>query len=317
MELRQLRHAIVLAETGSFVEAAERLHITQPTLSRSIQSLEDELGTRLFDRGRHGARPTREGKLLVERADQVRLTLNGLRHEMDLSKKGELGEVRFGMGPLSAAIFMADVLTRLVNRYPGIEVRSSVNGAEQLRDALLAERIDFFVHTGRQIAPDPRIATERIGQLQLSLFVRAGHPLAGKRRVKEEDLRAYPFMAGSVPQSRRLLGPASYLLNAGFTCDDFQTLKVVVQRTDAIWLTSHAMVMQECRQGAIVELGMAGNATRFPADLVMTSLAGRRLSPTADLVIQMIRGLSANLGASIKAGGRSRSRPGATPSRKP
>ncbi len=297
MDLRQLRHASVLAETGSFVAAAGKLHITQPTLSRSIQALEEELGVRLFERGRHGARPTPEGRLLVERADQVRLALGGLRHEMDLLRKGELGEVRFGMGPLSAAVFLADVLTALINHHPRTAVRSSVNGAEQLRDALLAERIDFFIHAGRQLVPDPRIATQRLGELQLSLFVRAGHPLAGRRGLKEEALRAYPLMAGSVPQSMKALGTASYLLNAAFTCDDFQTLKQVVQRTDALWLTSRAMVVQECRAGAIVEIRMAGNANRFPADLLLTSLAGRKLSATAELVVQILRGLVRNIGS--------------------
>lgn len=296
MDLRQLRHASVLAETGSFGAAAGKLHITQPTLSRSIQALEEELGVRLFERGRHGARPTAEGRLLVERADQVRLALGGLRHEMDLLQKGELGEVRFGMGPLSAAVFMADMLSELIEHYPRTRVRSSVNGAEQLRDALLAERIDFFIHTGRQLVPDPRIATQPLGELQLSLFARAGHPLAGRRRLKEEHLWAYPLMAGSIPQSMKVLGTASYLLNAAITCDDFQTLKQVVQRTDALWLTSRAMVVQECRAGAIVEIRMAGNANRFPADLLLTSLAGRKLSATAELVVQILRGLVRNIG---------------------
>src|ERR1700752_4090959 len=100
MDLRHLRHATVLAQTGSFVRAAEELSITQPALSRSIRSLEEEVGVRLFERGRQGARPTREGKLLIERAEQVRLTLGGLRHDIDLLKKGHLGEVGFGLGPM-------------------------------------------------------------------------------------------------------------------------------------------------------------------------------------------------------------------------
>lgn len=288
MDLRQLRYATVLAQTGNFVRAAEELHITQPALSRSIQALEDELGVKLFERGRHGARLTSEGQLLVERAEQVRLTLGGLRRDIDLSKAGQLGEVAFGMGPMVAAAFMADVLTELINRYPGIEVRSHVNDVHHLRDALLAEEIDFFLHSSGQLGKDPRITISPLGELPLSLFVRAEHPLATQKSLNIEDLSAYPFMAGSMPQLMKSIHPLLQSFKTSLSCDDFLTLKVVVQRTNAVWLTSRTVVAKECHQGTIIELTQPNQKNPLTANLVIASLAGRKLSPSADLVVQII-----------------------------
>lgn len=295
MNLRQLRHATVLAEKRSFVRAAEELNLTQPALSRSIQSLEEELGVRLFERGRHGAKPTREGQILVERAEHIRLTLGGLRHDIGLSKKGHLGEVGFGLGPAVAAVFLADLLSELIKAYPRLEVRSYVNNADQLRDALLAERIDFFVYSAGQLGADARIEISPLGELPLALCVRAGHPLTKKRTATREDLAAFPLMSGNLPQLWKSAESAPVEppqpLSINISCDDFLTLKLVVQRTNAVWLTPRAVVVRECRRGELVELRNARGIVRFVPNLVIASLADRNLSPAASLVVQLIRQL--------------------------
>jgi DNA-binding transcriptional LysR family regulator len=295
MHLNQLRHATVLAQTGSFVRAAKELNLTQPALSRSIAALERELGVRLFERGRQGAKLTREGSILVERAEQIRLTLGGLRHDIGLSKTGQLGEVGFGLGPAVAAIFLADLLSGLIRDYPRLEVRSYVNNADQLRDALLAERIDFFVHSEGQLDPNPRIAIAPLGAIPLSLFVRAGHPRAKRKNATREDVSCFPLVTGNLPLSLKTAGSAivdlPQSLKINFRCDDFLTLKMVVLRTDAVWLTPCAVVLQECRRGKIVELKNVKSVFRFAPNLIIASLVGRTLSPTANLVIQTIRDL--------------------------
>ncbi|WP_164066567.1 LysR family transcriptional regulator, partial [Serratia marcescens] len=68
MNLRRLEQLIALAEEGTFVAAAERSHLSQPALSRSIRKLEQELGVRLFERDRHGAVLTPAGRRLLDRA---------------------------------------------------------------------------------------------------------------------------------------------------------------------------------------------------------------------------------------------------------
>lgn len=316
MDLRQLRHATVLARTGNFMRAAGELNITQPALSRSIQGLEEELGVRLFDRGRQGTQLTREGRLLVERAEHVRLTLGGLQRDMALLRQGELGEIGFGMGPMVAAVFLADLLSGLISRHPRLQVHSHVNNANQLLEALLAERIDFFIHSLGQFEPDARVTLHPVGELPLSLFVRARHPLAAKKRVTREELSAYPVMTGNAPQWMRAaaiqMADRSQPLVVNFCCDDFLSLKQVVQRTDAIWLTSPAVIMSEIRGGRIVELRQTGETALLAASLVITTLAGRSLSPAAGVVIEVFRKLFGNVQSSLSSARQSR-KPGGSP----
>jgi DNA-binding transcriptional LysR family regulator len=101
-------------------------------------------------------------------------------------------------------------------------------------------------------------------------------------------------MTGNTPQLFRSADlhaerPQSFEVN--FSCDDFLTLKQVVQRTDAIWQTSRAVVVEECRRGKIVEIRGPKHSFPYAANLAITSLAGRNLSPTASLVVQLIRNL--------------------------
>lgn len=294
----------MLAEIGSFVRAAEELNITQPALSRSIQSLEEELGVRLFERGRQGAQLTPEGRLLVERAEHVRLTLGGLRHDLALSKQGELGEIGFGLGPLVAAVFMADVLTELINGHPRLEVRAYVNNADQLHDELLTEQIEFFIHSAGLLAEDPRIVVTPFGELPLSLFVRSGHPLAGRKNLKSKDFSAFPCIAGNTPKfvqtPRAYMGIQHQAFRTTVSYDDQVTLKQVVQRTDAIFVASSAMLDKECKEGKIVDIGPAKATTDFSAKLVITTLAGRKLSPAAELVVRIIRNLYQRVHSSPK-----------------
>ncbi len=99
MDLKRIHYALALARELNFVRAAERLHLSQPALSRSIQTLEDELGLQLFDRDNRNVSVTRAGKVFLEQARRLAGQLHSLEQEMTLLRNGEIGEVVFGTGP--------------------------------------------------------------------------------------------------------------------------------------------------------------------------------------------------------------------------
>ena len=100
MNIRQIRHACILAEEGNFISAARRLNFTQPALSRSIQGLEASLDLRLFDRLPGGVRPTVEGRRILEHGKELLRLEAGLRKEAALLARGEAGRIAFGIGPM-------------------------------------------------------------------------------------------------------------------------------------------------------------------------------------------------------------------------
>ncbi len=102
IELRLIRYAVALGEHGNYARAAEALKITQPSLSRSIASLEAELGVPLFDRGPKGAVPTAFGRVLIDCGDDVMQREAHLRREIALLAGLEQGSLSVGAGPFLA-----------------------------------------------------------------------------------------------------------------------------------------------------------------------------------------------------------------------
>ena len=113
MNLRQLAHLTALAEQGSFSRAAERLHLTQSALSRSLQTLEDELGARLIDRAGKRSTLTPLGEAVLARARRITLEAAEIQRSAELLRQGEAGTIRVGLGSGPGALLMTPLLTLL------------------------------------------------------------------------------------------------------------------------------------------------------------------------------------------------------------
>ena len=97
MDIRSLRHFATLVRRGSFVSAAEELHITQPALSRSIRALEADVGQKLIVRHRNGCVPSPAGEMLLYDAEGILERAAMMRHNLHAFAKGHLGHLRFGI----------------------------------------------------------------------------------------------------------------------------------------------------------------------------------------------------------------------------
>ena len=109
MELRQLRTILAIAETGSLTKAAELLHVVQPALSRQLKQLEDELGTSLFERNRHGMVLTTPGRLFVDQVRTALKILNKAKADIGSTAANITGSVAIGM-LLDIPIFYKSIL---------------------------------------------------------------------------------------------------------------------------------------------------------------------------------------------------------------
>ena len=120
MEIRVLRYFLAVAREGTIVRAANFLHVTQPTLSRQLQDLEDELGQKLFIRSNRNITLTPEGMFLRRRAEEIMEMVN--KTETDFSVMGETvrGKVYIGGGESDAMRLIADVIHSLRLEYPEV-----------------------------------------------------------------------------------------------------------------------------------------------------------------------------------------------------
>ncbi|WP_273649395.1 LysR family transcriptional regulator, partial [Pseudomonas aeruginosa] len=134
MELRHLRCFVALAEELHFTRAAERLHIEQPPLSRTIKELEDELGTLLFDRDRRGTRLTPAGTVFLQDVRRLFTVLDQARENVKAVAAGLNGSLRIAISDGTVDQRLSAFLADCREEEPEIEIRlSEVPLAEQIR----------------------------------------------------------------------------------------------------------------------------------------------------------------------------------------
>lgn len=147
IELRLLKYFLEAAHEGSITRAADKLHITQPSLSRQIAGLEEELGKKLYIRTNYGIRLTEEGFLLKKRAEEMTELEDKIISE--LSGDEIHGTVYIGAGETAGIKRIAGVLKEIRSKYPGINYRMISGDAEDVSDKLDRGLIDFGLFVGK------------------------------------------------------------------------------------------------------------------------------------------------------------------------
>ncbi|MFM0736122.1 LysR family transcriptional regulator [Paraburkholderia xenovorans] len=198
MNLRHLEHFLALVKTGSFRKASETLHLTQPALSRSVQTLEEELGIRLIDRVGKRNEVTQFGVLVAEKASKIVADAIDLKHSVQLMTQRDSGTIRLGLGSAPAATFTAPLMSYVLTQYPRVHLHLSTNSPET-QVALLRERaLDALLVHSRTIAPQPDLHIELLGTARSGFMSRHDHPLAKRKRLTFQDLVEYPIVSTKV-----------------------------------------------------------------------------------------------------------------------
>jgi LysR family cyn operon transcriptional activator len=186
MELRHLRYFDAIAETLNFTRAAERLHVTQSTLSHQIKQLEDELGTPLFHRGARQVRMTEAGEILrshmTPALEQIDLGLQALRAPAE----SITASIRLGTTSSFNTRMVPGCVATLLNHYPGIQVTVEELSAGAIIKRLAGARIDLAV--AYRPVGDSELWFEPLYNEELRLVVSMRHPLARRRRVRMVEL---------------------------------------------------------------------------------------------------------------------------------
>ena len=193
ISLRLIEQAIALGQTGNFARAAERLGLTQPTLSRNMATLEANLGVRLFDRGRGGASPTVFGRVVMERGAALLRDADALQTELHALAGLETGQLHIAAGPYVAEDLVGPAVARLINDNPRLRVRVTVVAPDQVGAELLSGRHELGLGGLENQLPHENLSVEPLHARRLFLACRPGHPLAGKWPTREQVL-IYPFV---------------------------------------------------------------------------------------------------------------------------
>lgn len=190
MDLRHLRAFVTVADVGGFARAAQRLHLSQPALSRQISALESELDIRLFDRTGRGIRLTSEGEDLLRRSRRLVGEAEALGARASALRGGQTGILRVGATPQNLENLLAGFLARYRRGHPGVEVHLIEDGA-----ARLGERLDRGdVQVAILQAGDARFESRPLFPMLLMAVPPPGHRLGRRSACEVADLADGPLL---------------------------------------------------------------------------------------------------------------------------
>lgn len=189
MELRHLRYFVVVAEEQNVTRAAERLHVSQPPLSRQIRDLEEELGVELFRRTAKSLALTEPGKIFLNEARAVLLRAEKAAQTVRAAAAGERGRLRVGYAPSLTVELLPKALRSFEGKCPGVRVTLHDLSTEECVQRLAARKLDVAL-TVRPSAKSMRGLTfEKLISYPICCAVGVTHPLAQKRSVSLTQLR--------------------------------------------------------------------------------------------------------------------------------
>ncbi len=135
MELRVLNYFLMVSQEENITKAAQLLHVTQPTLSRQLMQLEDELGVKLFERSNHSIVLTSDGLLLKRRAQEIVSLAEKTKRELTTEKELS-GEIEIGSGEFKSFSLLADVIAAFSEKHPGVRFHLNSGNADTIKERL-------------------------------------------------------------------------------------------------------------------------------------------------------------------------------------
>ena len=194
MELRHLRYFVVVAEEQNVTRAAERLHLSQPPLSRQIRDLEEELGVELFRRTAKSLALTDAGKVFLGEARAVLLRADQAVDAVRAASKNCQGKLRVGYAPSLTAQFLPDALRSFQADFPSVHVALHDLSSEECRQRLAAGKLDLALTIEPPGAARRGLLFEPVARHAVFCAVGPSHPLARKKSVRLKELAGEPFV---------------------------------------------------------------------------------------------------------------------------
>jgi LysR family cyn operon transcriptional activator len=191
IELRHLRYFLAVAETAHFTRAAEKLHVTQPTLSQQIRQLEGQLDLELFDRVGRSVKLTAAGETLLPHARKVLHELESAQTALDEMHGLKRGLLRVGIVQTVNACVIPDIVARFGAAHAGIRVECAEMAVADIEADLESGKLDL----GVSFLPPTRksLTGEKLFTEELVAVVADGHALAKRRRMRMRELKFQPL----------------------------------------------------------------------------------------------------------------------------
>ncbi|WP_119388502.1 pca operon transcription factor PcaQ [Taklimakanibacter lacteus] len=299
IKIRHLQTFVEVAKHRSVMRAADRLHVSQPAVTKTIRELEEALGVRVLERDGRGMRVTRHGEVFLRHAGA---SLSALRQGIDSVSAERLGAappLRVGALPTVSTRIMPKAMMMFLSETTGSRVKVVTGENSLLLEQLRVGELDIVV--GRLAAPQNMsgFSFEHLYSEEVQFVVRAGHPLLSEKASGFPELSHYVVL---MPTRESIIRPFvdRLLIRNGIATlpSHIETIshsfgREFVRATDAIWIISAGVVAADIAEGVLASLPIDTSETRGSVGLTMRIDATP--SPALDLLVRSIREVAAAL----------------------
>lgn len=255
MNLKELQAFISVYENQSISKAAERLYITQPSLTRTIQNIETQVGTQLFKRTREGLKPTVAGNIYMETAMRMIEMYRELELKLSLASSDSIGRITVGTNFFLGSCVLPEVVAEFEKKYKNIEITIVEGISSEIENEIIKGIVDIGItHMPVQ---SPSLNYKRLGQERFLIALPKGDPLSLRAYTKESNI---PYLDISLLKSRkfilnhpnqrarqeteRICKMAGFTPNVKYQMRNIQTVSIMVAKNIGVSLVPSSYINQ-------------------------------------------------------------------------
>ncbi len=295
MELRHLKHFLVLAKIKNFNRAANQLNLAQPSLSRSIKKMEELLGVTLLERGANHMSLTSYGQLVLDHGETIVSHVEYLESEIQSLRGIEAGRLIIGASPIPSNSLIGPIIGHFIRDNPKINIELKVTKWSELYQLLLKGSLSLFVAETRATSLDEQegITLLPLPSSKAIFCCRPEHPLLSENHIYLATLRDYPLaMPRSMPkklsiQFDDLFDHDRHDFAGIIKYDQFQPIKESLFNCDMVVITPDISVKHELASGELVALNVE-NMPNILANFSVVYLNNQHLSRAAERFVDFL-----------------------------
>jgi LysR family transcriptional regulator, regulator of abg operon len=292
LRLTQIRDFLAVVECGGIRAAARMLGVAQPTITKSVRGLEEELHVQLVGRNVRGVALTPAGRAFFARARVVQSELRKAEEEAAQFSGSDAGAVAFGVGPVAIALIVPEALTRFRKQFPLARVRIVEGLAHLLLPAVRDESLDFVMGIRPNTELDPTIRFRPLYRSQVVICARKGHPLGHARSLAE--LVTADWLTSSTMGLPG--GPVERLFHAVgmppprpmVQCESYSSVVTLLAKTDMLGVIQRQRLQDPFARDYLQEIPIAG-----PMPTLTAGIFTRADAPLTRVAAAMARAATA------------------------
>jgi LysR family transcriptional regulator of abg operon len=261
VRLTQIRDFIAVVECGGIRAAARKLGVSQPTITKSVRSLESELQLQLLGRNTNGIVPTASGRAFFARAKVAHTELRKAEEEAAQLGGPTGGAVAFGVGNLGATLIVPEAVARFRRQFPRANIRIVEGLAHRLLPSVRDETLDFVMGLRPATALDAALRFRPLYRSELVVVARKGHPLRHARSIAA--LAACEWLSTSTlnlpggPLERLFAAAGLPPPGSVIQCESYNTVVALLAGTDMVGLLQRRTLKEPFAREALHQLAVA------------------------------------------------------------